>query len=384
MNKKVLREELLDPTFKYKGYQGYDQNQIYTCQPFDAERVVVASTGAGKPSVAQLPNGEILVSYVKGYPPKKGCTEVEVVRSSDEGKTWSEPVCAVDHTHSPGDNYLIYLDEENLLLSYMHHEFGHPRPWQGPCLCRSIDGGRTWSEPWLVDISAFCPNGPYGNGDRRHVIMPDGRLLYFLGTYEIPSRPLDYLMVSYDQGRTFPEYHLVSEMSGDSAFALCKDGSIVGALRINADDFPHRGAHPELREKGECVHFMGFTRSRDEGRTWSAPVPLTGFNEIPGDILQLQDGRLMITFGVRHFPVGIQALVTQSDAQTWNLDRQITLAWHGQLSFIEKWPRAKNTIGHPHTVQRPDGRLFTVYYHFANPFDISSSRIEGVFWNVPS
>ena len=161
------------------------------------------------------------------------------------------------------------------------------------------------------------------------------------------------MMVSYDQGRTFPEYYQVSEMSGDSAFCLCSDGSIAGALRINADDFPQRGAHPELKEKGECVHFMGFTRSTDEGKTWSAPVPLTGFNEIPADILQMKDGRLVITYGVRHFPVGIQALVSQTDAETWEMDRRIILAWHGQLAFPDKWPTAKNTIGHPHTIELP-------------------------------
>lgn len=32
-----------------------------------------------------------------------------------------------------------------------------------------------------MNVSQFCPNGPYGAADRSHVVLPDGRLLFFVG-----------------------------------------------------------------------------------------------------------------------------------------------------------------------------------------------------------
>ena len=128
---------------------------------------------------------------------------------------------------------------------------------------------------------------------------------------------------------------------------------------------------------------MGFTHSTDEGKTWSAPFPVTGFNEIPGHLISLKDGRLLLTYGVRHFPVGVRAVLTGRVGVSWDLDNQIMLAWHGTTPFADGRKGGKNTIGHPYTIQLPNGRLLTVYYYCPDPLDLGKFEIEGVFWKLP-
>jgi hypothetical protein len=364
--------------------EGDDLDRFFSMKPYNAKRRVLAEGEAGKPSIVVMPSGEIVVSYIRGYNLAKNPPEnerMEVIRSADGGETWSEAVRATNSPYNDREGYLILLPDGTLLLCYMrvmaHLDPAHP--WQGPFICRSEDGGRTWSEAWQVDISAFCPAGPFGAGDRGHVVLPDGTLLLFVGAYEIPRRPMNYVMVSHDGGRTFPEYHLVSDMAGDSSFARLPSGKIIGFLRMNGADFPKRGAHPELLRKGEAVHFMGLSESEDNGKTWSSPRKATEYNEIPGHILALRGGRVLITYGVRHLPLGIQAQTSSDEGATWS-DR-LLLAWNGSVMRLSTGQR-RHTIGHPYSAELPDGRIMTAYYRLADPFDAASCQVEALFWNI--
>ena len=363
---------------------GFNPHLAYALKPFPVERSVVFEPSAGKPSLVKLPDGTLLASCIRGYPTHDFHWQIDLRRSDDGGKTWSPSVCAVPEDRHPGDHYLIVFDNDHLLLAFMSVIIADKKhPWQGPFLSESPDAGRSWSDPWPVDISAFC-SGPFGAADRGHVVTPDGALFLFVGTFENPPRPYEFMMVSHDRGRTFSEWRKISDNSADGSFALAPSGDFVGLLRINADDYPHRGAHPELAERSERVHFMAFVRSIDHGRTWSTPLPITGWSEIPGHILPLTDGRLLATFGVRHYPLGIQALLTKPDGRTWDLDNRLVLALHGAQAKRPGTDVVRHSCGHPFTAQREDGRLFTVYYMMADPFDHKTFQIEGLLWDPPS
>jgi len=372
---------------RHVGDEAHDVNCVYSIRKSPAERQVLATGPAGKPSIAILSDGTILVSYIRNYyidRIPKG-ERMELVRSTDGGNTWSDPIRITRSEHNDREGYLIRFPDDRLLLCYMR-VMAHTdpkRPWQGPYLCESIDGGLTWSDSWQIDISRFCPNGPFGAGDRGHVVLPDGTLLLFVSTYEDPPVPYNYVMISRDRGRTFPEYYMVSDQSGDSSFALCPDGTVAGALRINGDNFPYRDAHPELRVKSEGVHFMAAVRSMDQGKTWSKATPLTGYNEIPGHLLCLKDGRLLLSFGVRHYPLGIQAILSSRDRMTWDTENRIMLAWHGGMHRLSHG-YCRHTVGHPFTAQLPDGKLLTAYYRLADPFDAATCQVEAVTWEPPA
>ncbi|MBM4029130.1 MAG: exo-alpha-sialidase [Planctomycetes bacterium] len=367
--------------------EGDNPDRFFSFSESPAQRTILAAGEAGKPSIVVMPNGDIVLSYIKGYNlannPPVG-ERMEIIISSDGGATWSAPVRATQSPHNDREGYLTLMPDGSLVLGYMrvmaHVDPAHP--WQGPFLCRSTDGGRTWSEPWQVDISRFCPAGPFGCADRGHIVLPDGRFLFFVGTYEKPRRPKDYVLVSWDMGRTFPEHHQVSEIAGDSSFTLHPSGKLVGALRINGDDYPFPGAHSELAGREEAVHFLGLVESLDQGKTWSAPSVVTQYNEIPGHITTLHDGRLLLAFGVRHHPLSIQAMVSDRTGTRWNTGGRLLLAWTGERFRLADG-RYRHAIGHPYTVQLPDGRLLTAYYRLADPSDGASCQVEALFWNLP-
>ena len=94
-------------------------------------------------------------------------------------------------------------------------------------------------------------------------------------------------------------------------------------------------------------------RSDDNGSTWqhvARAVPDTGRGN-PPSLVKLKDGRLVITYGYRAEPYGIRARISTDEGKTW--DDEVVLRSDGGT-----WD-----LGYPRTVQRPDGKLVTVYYY---------------------
>jgi hypothetical protein len=93
-------------------------------------------------------------------------------------------------------------------------------------------------------------------------------------------------------------------------------------------------------------------RSPDNGRHWVAaktPVAETGEGN-PARLIHLHDGRLCLTYGVRAQPYRMCAKVSRDGGRTWS--REIVLRADG----------SSRDIGYPRSVQRPDGKVVTVYY----------------------
>jgi len=94
--------------------------------------------------------------------------------------------------------------------------------------------------------------------------------------------------------------------------------------------------------------------STDDGRSWkflSRPVPKV---ENPPSLTLLKDGRLAITYGHRFKPFGIRARLSGDQGKTWS--KEIVLRADGGC-----WD-----LGYPRTLQRPDGKLVTIYYYNEN------------------
>ncbi len=93
-------------------------------------------------------------------------------------------------------------------------------------------------------------------------------------------------------------------------------------------------------------------QSSDDGTSWSllnVPVPDTGEGN-PPHLLKLADGRLCLTYGRRAPPFGIFARLSRDQGRTWS--PPITLRADG----------GGRDLGYPRSVQRPDGKVVTIYY----------------------
>lgn len=201
----------------------------------------------------------------------------------------------------------------------------------GEWVIRSTDGGLTWSPriPTVVN----SPHGP--------IRLKDGRLLYpgkelwtgnkRIGVAESTDDGLTWRWLAEIPTRPGDEvpngYHELHGVEAD-------DGRIVVQIRN------HNKANA-----GETLQ----CESSDGGRTWSVPAPI-GVWGLPSHLLKLRDGRLLMTYGHRRAPWGNQARVSADHGRTWSAP--VILSGEG----------AARDLGYPSTVQLQDGTLLSVWY----------------------
>lgn len=76
----------------------------------------------------------------------------------------------------------------------------------------------------------------------------------------------------------------------------------------------------------------------------------------PADLVELSDGRLLCTYGLREpvhsIPGGIRATFSHDGGVTWRIEEEVILR-----DDLVNWD-----VGYPESRQLPDGRILTVYY----------------------
>jgi hypothetical protein len=122
---------------------------------------------AAFPDVCRLQNGDLYCVFYSGYGhvsrpndkwPKGG--RIMAVRSTDNGKTWSKPVVAIDTDQDDRDPSVASLKDGTLLLNW----FTLQKNQAAILLSRSTDNGKNWSKPVQLKLdspySFACSNRP--------------------------------------------------------------------------------------------------------------------------------------------------------------------------------------------------------------------------------
>jgi hypothetical protein len=113
-----------------------------------------------------------------------------------------------------------------------------------------------------------------------------------------------------------------------------------------------KGLLSAIRVRNKKKSWIDAYLSPDDGEHWqllSTPVFDTGEGN-PAAMLRLTDGRVCITYGVRAAPFGMRARLSSDDGRTWG--DEVILRGDG----------GGRDLGYPRSVQRPDGKVVTVYY----------------------
>ena len=193
----------------------------------------------------------------------------------------------------------------------------------------SDDGGFSFAATHLIDVAPF--SGGYGM--RGGVELPNGEILLPLS--DVPQYRRVFAVRSKDGGETWSPPRLIAASEGhefeEPATLVLSSGKIVMLLRDNATRILHS------------------VTSEDRGATWTTPKP-TGILGYPAHLLQLADGRLACVVGRRQRPFGI-ALHLSSDGVTWD---------SRGLSLVDDLPN--KDLGYPTAAQQADGNLVVVYY----------------------
>jgi hypothetical protein len=112
-----------------------------------------------------------------------------------------------------------------------------------------------------------------------------------------------------------------------------------------------------IRCRNETKAWIETYRSLDNGKHWardSVPAPDLGTGN-PASMIRLKDGRVCVTYGHRAPPYSMRARLSSNGGRTW--DPEIMLRDDG----------GGTDIGYPRSVQRPDGKVVTIYYFHDQP-----------------
>ncbi len=335
------------------------------------------------PSIAATAQGELLVVF-SGDRDRHVCPfgKTFLIRSADQGRTWSPPQLITNTPLDDRDAGIWVCRDGTILVTwftYVNSSWrSSPGAWadhmksvseqdvldwtsdglidnlnvrRGHWIRRSTDGGHTWEPPIRV-----VPSAPHGL-----IECADGRLLYVGNNAYERVRKTSALVAaeSRDQGITwrilstipmFPRLPEGSPLSGaywgEPHVVEVAPGRLVAMARYEE--------RPKAQEDQNC--FLWQFESNDGGSTWTEPHRTDIWGK-PPHLLRLRDGRLLVTYGIRHGATGQRACLSYDDGRTWDYPNEIIL----------RDDAPNEDLGYPATIECADGSLVTVYYQVDPP-----------------
>jgi sialidase-1 len=311
---------------------------------------------AGWPTLARRKNGELLVVY-SGSRDGHICPfgRVEMIRSSDEGESWSSPQVIVDTPIDDRDAGILETAQGTLLattftsLVYQKQKAYSSARWQaaekaisqqqresllGCWMLRSTNGGLTWSEPYRVPVNS--PHGP--------IQLRDGRILY-PGKKLYGKEEAIGCAESKDDGKGWKWLAAIPTRPGDS---VSEYHELHGVEAANGDIIV------QIRNHNPTNHYETLqTVSKDGGKSWTVPASI-GVWGYPSHLLRLNNGTLVMSYSHRRAPRGNQIRTSKDHGQSWS--QPILLSEDGS-----------GDLGYPSSVELSNGDLLTLWYEVMRP-----------------
>lgn len=253
--------------------------------------------------------------------------KIDVVsrRSTDGGKTWSDyvTVAAHDEIGGCGDPAIVVDDKTGDILAIFSHGNGL---WQKEpahiSVARSKDNGVTWGK--MMDINPQIlttdPNGPQPikctsafASSGRATQLANGRIMFPLVVREDGNPNFKvYAIYSDDSGHNWKVSKNPATTDGDeSKVVQLADGTVIMSIR---------NRHGSLRK---------FSFSKDNGETWSDPVPVEGLPDprCNGDIIRYnRDGKDLLLQSLPGDPKGrndVAIYVSADNGKTWPIKKTV-------------------------------------------------------------
>ena len=321
----------------------------------------------GWPTVTRKSDGELLLVFSGGREAHV-CPfgRLEMMRSKDSGKNWGWPQVLYDGPIDDRDAGILVTSQGSILVTTFTSLAYEPllsraqiaKPgepgafanellvaeWRaahnrlneqqrkselGCFMLRSTDGGATWSSRYPVPCNS--PHGP--------IALHDGRLLY-AGKALWGDESVG-VWQSFDDGLSWQKLAMITPRSGDQIADYHELHAVETSPGIIICHIRNHN-QPNANETLQC-------RSTDGGKTWSVPRSI-GVWGLPSHLTRLNSGRLVMTYGHRRAPLGIQMRFSDDQAQTWS--DAILISDDG----------VSGDLGYPSTVECKNGTMVTVWY----------------------
>jgi hypothetical protein len=297
------------------------------------------------PSIARLPDRQLVVAYYDSPGHVSPTGRIALVRSADDGRTWTAPDVAFDTALDDRDPNLTVTRSGSVLLSYFAGGSGVDGQPPGVFVARSDDGARTWSAPVRVatTLVGAATSAPILELANRDLLIP----LY--GATDGSNHSRAVVMRSGDGGLTWPpdreaSIPVLPGIDFEEPAIVEIDGRLLAILRTEEPD-----------------HLAYQASSGDGGRTWSTPTRLDVAAQA-SDLIRLSGRRDVTTAAVHAWadwsrrygdsrPTVVQSIRWPAAAVTPTFGAP-RLVYNGHC----------DDAGYPSGVVIDDRRLFVVFY----------------------
>jgi len=204
------------------------------------ERSLVASGQGYFPVALRLKDGRIAVIMRGGGPHLSINGRLDIVFSDDDGKTWSKPSVVVDSPLDDRNPAMGQAVDGTIVVGFWRTARYDDQGRYNSSLdkpvstwtTRSTDGGKTWSEPVPIDVSDISWGSPYG----RILTEPDGTMLMCIyggnpGAPPTEKGAASYLYRSTDNGKTWKRFSKISPGFNETALVRLESGDLLAAMR---------------------------------------------------------------------------------------------------------------------------------------------------------
>ncbi len=341
------------------------------------------------PAIVQLPDGTLIVTWRVGSQKDSADGTILLSRSTDEGRSWSQPqpFPSGPCSERPGEIHyapLTVLGNDDLLAALMWVDRSDSnRPFFNPVtegilpvqtwFCVSRDGGQSWGDYRLMESDPDCPltlTGP---------VLPlgGGRLVCQVEvnkSYDDAGiwRQAAVWRISSDGGYHWPECVEVAKDPNsqvfywDARYGLGNNGYVMAALWVY-----------DRKQKHDLpIHLC---ESNDGGNIWTQPrsIGLVGQQAYP---VLLSAGRVVFVYIDRFNSRSIRAVLSNDRGRT--LADEIVVYQHqvgrtepgedsapaDYLQDMELW-----TFGRVQAIAGIDGSMWIVYY-------AGDTEATNIFW----
>ena len=298
--------------------------------------VVDAVQGQGYfPVIAALNEKEVAIIHRAGDGHVGINGRLDCVHSSDCGRTWEEPAVMIDSDRDDRNPAVGLAFDGTLIVGYQYQgSYNEEGKFDSEVtgktdtrLIYSRDNGITWGDDAPLNFTPLNGVSPFG----KIRAAPDGSLLMPIYGGPFPDHVGGaYLLRSRDNGLNWQEPIFVGADLGEPDLLFLANGDWLLAART-----------------GPLVT----CRSSDEGKSWSKPEQVTEVREHPPDLTLLNSGQILLLFGRRNPPYGVQGIVSSDGGRSWDSRR---------LLYADDLPG--RDIGYPSTVRFDGGKMLTAFY----------------------
>lgn len=311
------------------------------------------------PDACRLQNGDIVSVFYAGgghvtYPSEKypEAGRICMVRSRDEGKSWSEPVVIYDDQYDNRDPHISQLQDGTIMVTFFSLKLTEEkeRTSGGIHIIRSDDNGNTWDNKSQMltkeDSNWYC-SAPVRE-------MPDSTLVFPVYHYELGKKVAwGGVFLSEDQGKSWSDVVSIGKeanlfLAAETDVIKLKDGSLFSALR------------------GQNAVPMHYSISHDEGKTW-ADVKSMGFLGHSPYLTRLSSGEILLSYRG----------VSSGESFDWdNAYTALRISYDDGASWQGPYLMSESGGAYPSTVELKDHSILMIFYEEGEGSGIGALRFE--------